>query len=94
MERTFTPKERQALLFYLIIANVWTWALWIPPLLSAIRQGLVLPNPDNYARLAMSIPGGFDQHGLPIGLQFVGKPWDDLTVLQFANHYLKTTAGA
>lgn len=52
MERKQTPKERQALLLYLIVANVWTWVLWIPALLSAIRQGLVLPSPDNYARLA------------------------------------------
>ncbi len=52
MERKHSLKERQALLLYLIVANVWTWALWIPPLLSAIRQGLVLPSPDNYTRLA------------------------------------------
>lgn len=52
METKPSSKERQALLLYLIIANLWTWALWIPPVLSAIRQGLVLPSPDNYARLA------------------------------------------
>jgi uncharacterized protein len=52
MERKLTLKERQALLLYLIVANVWTWALWMPTLLIAIRRGLVLPSPDNYARLA------------------------------------------
>jgi membrane protease YdiL (CAAX protease family) len=51
MERTLSPKARPALLLYLIVANLWTWALWIPPLLIAIRQRLVLPSPDNYARL-------------------------------------------
>lgn len=63
MERKHTLKERQALLLFLIVANVWSWVLWIPPLLIAIRQGLVLPSPDNYARLAAE---GFasGQHGM------------------------------
>ena len=52
MQRKHTPKESQALFIYLIVANLWTWLLWIPPLLIAIRQGLLLPSPDNYARLA------------------------------------------
>lgn len=52
METQYTRKEKQALLIYLVVANLWTWALWIPPVLNAIRQGLVLPSPDNYARLA------------------------------------------
>ena len=52
METKLTSKERQAIFLYLIVANLWTWALWIPAVLSAIRQGLVLPSPDNYARLA------------------------------------------
>jgi len=45
-------KEKQSLFIYLIVAFLWTWALWIPSALSAIQQGLVLPSPDNYARLA------------------------------------------
>jgi uncharacterized protein len=52
MERTLRFQERRGLLLYFIVANLWTWALWIPPLLIAIQQGLVLPSPDNYARLA------------------------------------------
>src|SRR5688500_4881365 len=52
MEAKPTSKERQAVFLYLIVANLWTWALWLPPLFSAIRQGFVLPSPDNYARLA------------------------------------------
>jgi hypothetical protein len=27
------------------------------------------------------VPGGFDENGLPIGVQFVGGPWDDGVVL-------------
>ncbi len=53
MERNHPPRKGQALLLYLLVANIFTWALWIPPLLSAIQQGLALPSPDNYARLAV-----------------------------------------
>jgi aspartyl-tRNA(Asn)/glutamyl-tRNA(Gln) amidotransferase subunit A len=46
----------------------------------------------NYFGLpAVSIPCGFDTHGLPIGLQIVGKPWDDGTVLRLARQYQGTT---
>ena len=42
----------------------------------------------NYFGLpAVSVPCGFDKHGLPMGLQFVGKPWNEGTVLQAANQY-------
>jgi aspartyl-tRNA(Asn)/glutamyl-tRNA(Gln) amidotransferase subunit A len=36
---------------------------------------------------AISIPGGFSSSGLPIGLQIVGKPFDELMVLQVAYTY-------
>lgn len=46
----------------------------------------------NYFGLpAVSVPSGFDTHGLPIGLQIVGKPWDDGTVLRLAHQYQATT---
>jgi aspartyl-tRNA(Asn)/glutamyl-tRNA(Gln) amidotransferase subunit A len=39
----------------------------------------------NYFGLpAISVPCGFDDNGLPIGVQFVGKPWDDAVVLTVA----------
>jgi aspartyl-tRNA(Asn)/glutamyl-tRNA(Gln) amidotransferase subunit A len=42
----------------------------------------------NYFGLpAVSVPCGFDDHGLPIGFQIVGKPWDEVTVLQVAHQY-------
>ena len=30
----------------------------------------------------MSVPCGFDSGGLPVGLQIVGRPWDEETVLR------------
>jgi aspartyl-tRNA(Asn)/glutamyl-tRNA(Gln) amidotransferase subunit A len=45
--------------------------------------------PINLAGLpAMSIPCGFDQKGLPIGLQIIGKPLDEATILQ-AGHFFE-----
>src|SRR5918997_4418409 len=52
MEHLAPPKEKHGLLLYLIVANLWTWVLWIPPVLIATREGYVLPSPDQYARLA------------------------------------------
>jgi aspartyl-tRNA(Asn)/glutamyl-tRNA(Gln) amidotransferase subunit A len=36
---------------------------------------------------AISVPCGFTDAGLPVGLQIVGRRWDDLTVLQAAAAY-------
>jgi aspartyl-tRNA(Asn)/glutamyl-tRNA(Gln) amidotransferase subunit A len=44
-----------------------------------------------YGLPAMSIPSGFDSNGLPLGLQMVGKPWDEATVLCLAYRYETTT---
>jgi aspartyl-tRNA(Asn)/glutamyl-tRNA(Gln) amidotransferase subunit A len=47
----------------------------------------------NYFGLpAISVPCGFDDHGLPIGFQIVGRPWDDDTVLRFARQYQAAAA--
>jgi aspartyl-tRNA(Asn)/glutamyl-tRNA(Gln) amidotransferase subunit A len=42
-----------------------------------------------YGLPAISVPCGFDAHGLPLGLQIVGKPWDEMDVLRLAYHYQK-----
>jgi aspartyl-tRNA(Asn)/glutamyl-tRNA(Gln) amidotransferase subunit A len=36
---------------------------------------------------AISIPCGLDRHGLPIGLQIAGRPFDETTVLRVAHAY-------
>ncbi len=36
---------------------------------------------------AISLPCGFDARGLPIGLQIVGRPFDEATVLRVAHAY-------
>ena len=42
----------------------------------------------NYYSLPVaSVPCGFDSHGMPIGLQIVGKPGDERSVLNVAHQY-------
>ena len=50
----------------------------------------------NYYSLPVAtVPCGFDCHGIPIGLQIVGKPGAECTVLNVAHHYeLATKNGA
>ena len=40
---------------------------------------------------AISVPSGFTNEGLPVGLQLVGRPQDDLGVLQLAYAFEKAT---
>jgi aspartyl-tRNA(Asn)/glutamyl-tRNA(Gln) amidotransferase subunit A len=55
---------------------------------TATLTGPSFTGPFNVAGLpAISIPGGFSSSGLPIGLQVVGKPFDELTVLQVSYTY-------
>jgi aspartyl-tRNA(Asn)/glutamyl-tRNA(Gln) amidotransferase subunit A len=44
-----------------------------------------------YGLPAISVPCGFGGNGLPLGLQMVGKPWDEATVLHLAYCYETTT---
>jgi len=49
--------------------------------------------PFNAARLpAISVPCGFDAVGMPVGLQLVGRPFDEATVLR-AGHAYEQAAG-
>jgi aspartyl-tRNA(Asn)/glutamyl-tRNA(Gln) amidotransferase subunit A len=41
---------------------------------------------------AISIPGGFDANGLPIGLQLVARPWAEARLLRIARAYERATA--
>ncbi len=39
---------------------------------------------------AISVPCGFDADGMPIGLQIVGRPFDEASVLRVADAYERT----
>lgn len=45
-----------------------------------------------YGLPAISIPNGFDRNGLPTGLQIVGRPGDDASVLRLAHRYESATS--
>ena len=40
---------------------------------------------------AMSVPCGFTADGLPVGVQIVGRPWDDFGVLQLGHAFEQAT---
>jgi aspartyl-tRNA(Asn)/glutamyl-tRNA(Gln) amidotransferase subunit A len=40
---------------------------------------------------AISLPCGFDQDGMPIGMQIIGRHFDEATILRLAHHYEQTT---
>jgi amidase len=39
---------------------------------------------------AISVPVGFDDRGLPMGMQLIGRPRGDVDVLRLAHAYEKT----
>jgi Asp-tRNA(Asn)/Glu-tRNA(Gln) amidotransferase A subunit family amidase len=43
---------------------------------------------------AISVPGGTDGNGLPVGLQFVGAPWSEARLVEIALAYERLSAGA
>ena len=48
--------------------------------------------PANLAGLpALSLPCGFDRQGLPIGLQIMGRPFEEARVYQLAYAYEQAT---
>jgi aspartyl-tRNA(Asn)/glutamyl-tRNA(Gln) amidotransferase subunit A len=40
---------------------------------------------------ALSLPCGFDQDGMPIGMQIIGRYFDEETILRLAHHYEQST---
>jgi aspartyl-tRNA(Asn)/glutamyl-tRNA(Gln) amidotransferase subunit A len=60
-----------------------------------VRNALVrLNRPGNLTGLpAVSIPCGTGELGLPIGLQLIGRPWDEAGILGLALAYERATAG-
>jgi amidase len=41
---------------------------------------------------AISVPAGFNDQGLPMGLQLIGKPQGELALLQLAHAYEQAAA--
>ena len=76
-----------------------TTATTVPALADAVSNPQAL-SPENtmfanyYGLPAISIPCGFDSKGLPLGLQIVGKPWDEGIVLRLAYEYQMATGYA
>jgi aspartyl-tRNA(Asn)/glutamyl-tRNA(Gln) amidotransferase subunit A len=60
---------------------------------SDVRSALIrLTRPFNFSgHPACSLPCGFTASGLPIGLQLVGRPFDEATVLRAADAYQRAT---
>ena len=53
-----------------------------------VRAFLDFTLPFNYSgHPALSMPCGFSGDNLPIGLQLVGKPFDEATILRAAHQY-------
>src|SRR5207249_1721958 len=52
-----------------------------------IRYGLRAPG-----LLALALPCGFDAAGLPIGLQVIGRPFEEATVLRIGHAYEQATS--
>jgi len=52
----------------------------------------LLTVPANHAGVpAVSVPAGFDEKGLPVGIQFIGRDFDELTLLQAGRAFEKAT---
>jgi Asp-tRNA(Asn)/Glu-tRNA(Gln) amidotransferase A subunit family amidase len=53
--------------------------------ISQVVEVMRFVNPANLTGLpAISIPAGYDRGGLPIGLQLIGRPWDESMLLRLA----------
>jgi aspartyl-tRNA(Asn)/glutamyl-tRNA(Gln) amidotransferase subunit A len=73
-----------------------TLAAPAPTIAAAREQGDLAVRPDNtffcnyFGLPAITVPAGVDRKGLPLGIQFVGPPGGDGTVLALARAYQRT----
>jgi uncharacterized protein len=68
MDAVDNRREHRSLLIYLSVAYLFTWLLWVPPLLEALPRRWALPSPDKYAQLA--VEGFADNQHLLLALVF------------------------
>jgi aspartyl-tRNA(Asn)/glutamyl-tRNA(Gln) amidotransferase subunit A len=66
----------------------------VPPVKAAAANPQALSSENTvfanyYGLAAISVPCGVDRNRLPLGLQMVGKPWDDAQALHLAYQYAK-----
>jgi Asp-tRNA(Asn)/Glu-tRNA(Gln) amidotransferase A subunit family amidase len=40
---------------------------------------------------ALTLPCGFDEQGLPVGIQLAGRAWEEATLLRVGMHYQHAT---
>jgi aspartyl-tRNA(Asn)/glutamyl-tRNA(Gln) amidotransferase subunit A len=60
---------------------------------SVVAAYLALCAPVSVAGLpALSLPCGFDRSGLPIGLQLIGRPFGEATLLRIGQAYERATS--
>ena len=64
----------------------------VAPLIGSNGGGLNTSQFDWYGLPAISVPCGFSNAGLPVGLQIVGKHWDEVGVLALAHAYEQATS--
>ena len=55
----------------------------VPDVMGAVGNGAGLP--------AVIVPNGFGDHGLPTSLQFMGRAWEENTILAAARAYQALT---
>jgi aspartyl-tRNA(Asn)/glutamyl-tRNA(Gln) amidotransferase subunit A len=58
-------------------------------MLSAIMQFTGVPSLTGLP--SMSVPCGFSDHGLPIGMQIIGRPFEEATIFRVGHTYQQAT---
>lgn len=93
LQKTFSTVD--AIVTPTLPLTAWTIGTWNVSIQDHKQESVLaaswrLTYPWNLVGLpAISVPCGFNNSGLPIGLQLVGRPFDEATVLRLADSYEK-----